>query len=207
MLDWNETKMEGFLMSGKANVEWLVALRLGGAERKLFKVKVTRKGNYFVFLRYSNPPKGFPPLDIHMSYFYTGERHLTVKERGKRHPGTAQTMVTRQPTSTLKGIEELLPGAPLFKGQFPTLELLHAREKNAKNDILLDGDAKGLRDDYLLIRVFLVEPHQEHLIPTPPNVGLRVSYIERSVTPWIAIEAFQEGSETHDGGNSLDRRG
>ncbi len=176
-------------MASKEKARWVVAMRLGGEARKLFKLHITKTGDYYIALLHSNPPDGFSRLDRHMSYHQDGRRHLTVKAGGKKHPGTAKTVAMRQPTSDLKGVEALLPGAPLFKWQFSTLEPLSEGDDNL---ILLDADTAGFRDDYLLLRAFLVEPHQEHLIPTPPDVGPRVLYIERSVKPWIVVEAFQE---------------
>ena len=169
--------------------EWLVGLRFAGQDRKLFRIAVSPSGHYYISLRYgAYAPPGYPPLDCHMSYHADGRRHLKLKSGTLLHPACHDTVVMRQPTAHLGGVEQFPPMVG-FKGQLETLSLLRGYKKPF---ILLDGDAAGFRDDAFCIKTYLVEPHQQHKIPSSPGVGPHILHLEASVTPWIAIDAFQQ---------------
>ena len=172
-----------------SKTKWLVALRFAGQDRKLFHITVTASGDYYAALRYgAYTPPGFPPLDCHMSYHPDGRRRLALKDRRRLHPACHDTDVMRQPTAHLRGVEQFAAIVG-FKGQLETLSLLRGYKKPF---ILLDGDAAGFRDDAFCIKTYLVEPYQQHKIPLSRGVGPRILHLETSVTPWVAIEVFQQ---------------
>jgi len=107
-----------------------------------------------------------------------------------------------EPILKFSGVR-LLQGSVLLKGQFLNLPPVGT---NKGQVVLLDGDSAGFRDDFLSIRVYLVEAHKEKEIPTPMQVGPRLLHLERSVKPWVAMEAFQEtlpGSSTEISSTAL----
>lgn len=176
--------------------EFVFAIQFRSLVREISVVKATPKGEFFAFTPYARVPnmvKGVthrdahPSVDIHMSKHRSGERHLTVKLGGKRHP-LPESKVELQPTTTFSGVE-LLSHSPLLKGQFLDLPPLGT---NRGKVVLLDTDSAGFRDDFLAVRVYLVEPGRDHEIPTPTDVGPCVRHIETSITPWVVVEVYQE---------------
>ncbi len=163
----------------------MIAIRFGVEVRELVGVKTTPKGDIYVFPPYARTP--IPLVDVHMSKHASGERHLRVRFNGKCHP-TPETKMKLQPASNFSGVE-LVSHNPLFKGQFPILPPLGS---NRGKIVELDANSAGFRDDFLAIRVYLVEPNKEHEIPTPIDVGPRIVHIEKGVRPWVAVEVFQE---------------
>ena len=76
-----------------------------------------------------------------------------------------------------------------FKGQFSDLPVCGT---NKGKPVVLDGDSAGFRDDFTAVRAYLVAPGKQGEIPSPPNVGPYVRYIEKSFAPWVVVEVFQE---------------
>ena len=183
-------------------LEFVFAIRFGGEVRELVGVKIVPKGDVYAFPPYARNPEAYarlfrkhdgytkaiiPPVDVHMSKHRSGERHLTVRVDGKRHP-TPETATKLQSTSNFLGVELLMP-MPVFNGQFLDLPPIGTNRGEVVN---LDADSAGFREGFFAVRVYLVEPNKEHDIPTPMNVGPRIVQIEKRVTPWVAVEVFQE---------------
>src|SRR5713226_7926741 len=193
-------------MAQSENSEIVIAITFGGEARELIRLKTTRKGDIYVFPPYARAPEAYahllrehygytrapvPPVDLHMSKHRLGERHLTVRVKGRRHP-TPETVTKLQPTSNFSGVE-LLSNGGVLNGQFPDLPPLGT---NRGEIVQLDADSAGFRDDFVAVRVHLVEPNKEREIPTPMDVGPRIVHIEKCVTPWVAVEVFQEKPPT-----------
>jgi hypothetical protein len=172
-------------MVQRGNSEWVIAIRFAGEIRELIGLKTTANGDIYAFPPLARVP--VPPVNVHMSKHRSGERHLSVRLKGKRHP-TPETKAKLQPTSNFSGVE-LLSHNPLFKGQFPNLPPLGT---NRGKIVQLDADLAGFRDDFLAVRVYLVEPNKEHEIPAPMDVAPHILHIEKSVSTWVAVEVFQE---------------
>ncbi len=117
---------------------------------------------------------------------------ICVLDWGGRIIQPPESEVKLQPTSNFLGVE-LISHNPLFKGQLADLPPLGT---NNGKIVQLDADSAGFRHDFLAVRVHLVEPNKEHEIPTPMDVGPRIVHIEKRVTPWIAVEVFQEKPPT-----------
>lgn len=178
------------------NSEFVFAVRLFGEEREILVLKVTFKGDFIAFPPYARVPhllnhaigrEAGPPVDIHVSKHRSGERHLRWKIGEKPIP-TPETIVKLQPTAEFSGIE-LLIQMPLLKGQFSALPVLGTNRGTA---VVLD--AVGFRDDFLAVRAHLVAPTHMNQIPKPAHVGPYAQHIEKSVTPWVAVEVYQEAS-------------
>ena len=191
-------------MGQSENSEFVFAIRFGGEVRELIGLKITPKGDIYAFPPYARAPEAYahllrkhygykrapvPPVDVHMSKHRSGVRHLSVRFGEKRHP-TPESKVKLQPTSNFLGVE-LVFCLFLVKGQFPDLPPLGT---NRGEIVQLDADSAGFRDDFLAVRVYVVEPNKEHEIPAPMDVGPHVAHIEKKVRPWVAVEVFQEKS-------------
>ena len=115
---------------------------------------------------------------------------LSVNQENERkiHPACDKAIEKLQPTDSLKGFE-LLFVVTAFKGQLENLDPL---EGFGGPVILIDMDAAEFRDDSFCVKTYLVEPGQEDSIPLPPDAGPRIVHIEKSVTPWMYLEAFQQ---------------
>jgi hypothetical protein len=183
-------------------MEFLFAIRLGGEEREILEVKATSKSEFFAFPVYARHPAllkdvtgrdAHPSVDLHISKHRSGERHLTAKLAGRHlralKSGRIPESITKlQPPTSLRGVE-LLTHMPLLKGQFSDLPLV---DRKKHSPILLDADSSHFRDDFLAVRAYLVEPGKEREIPAPTNLGPHVRHIEKRVTPWLAVEVYQE---------------
>lgn len=171
----------------KPAVEFVFAIQFAGQEREVLLVKESG-GDVICFPPYAKgrSPKDFG-IDVHVSKHRSGERHLRWKLNRERIP-TPETIVKLQPTSRFSGAE-LLIHMPLLKGQFPGL--LPAGTNSGKL-VLLDADSAGFSDDFLAVRAFLVEPGKQDEIKPPTCVGPCIRHIERSITPWIVVEVFQQ---------------
>lgn len=163
--------------------EFVFALKFRAAVREISVVKVTSSGDYYVFTPYARLDT--PPVDVHMSKHRRGERHLSVRFEGGKHHFSR---IKLQPTSSLSGVE-LVTHMPLFKDRFSELP---PAGSNKGKVILLDADSADFRDDFLAFRVHLAQPDKEHEISMPPDVGPYLRYIEKSCTPWVVVEVFQE---------------
>jgi hypothetical protein len=63
---------------------------------------------------------------------------------------------------------------------------------NAGHSILLDADRANFRDDYIIIRVYLVEPGAEDRVPIFPDTGPRILHMVKQTAPWLAVEVYQQ---------------
>src|SRR5205807_10320210 len=138
------------------------ALRLLGVEREIFVPKA--KGQEF----YAFPPYAKKPLgiwDIHISR-HERERHavMSVLSEGKwkKNPTIQkQSRVKLGPPMNIKGAElnyhSFIPRGKFLEG-FPV-------GTNQGRLIVLDADAARFRDDFFVIRAYLVEPGAADSIP------------------------------------------
>ena len=99
-----------------------------------------------------------------------------------------ETKVQLQPLPNFSGIEPLMSMLSP-KGQFSNSRLVGT---NKGEVISLDLDSADFKDDIFFIRIYLVEPHKEELVPAPINAGPRILHLIKKVTPWIAVDVFQE---------------
>jgi len=164
-------------------MEFLLALRFQDEERKFCRLKADEKGNFYA-LGLAQPLE----LDKHATYHESGERHFITQGDSVRGRRLKCYVVKRQPTSVLRGVEQLLKSG-VDPGEFQRLPLL---QHSSGKVILLDADAARFRNEWFGVNVYLVEENKEDQIPVPPHVGPHTLHIERSTKPWIAAEAFQE---------------
>jgi hypothetical protein len=185
----------GSSQTRQATLEFVFAIQLAGEVREILVVKATAKHEFFAFPVYSRVPallknvtgrNAVPAIDVHASKHSSGERHLRVKLGGKRLAIPQNVAWLQSPT--LRGVE-LLVHMPLFKYQFRDLPVVGT---NKGKSILLDADSTRFRDDFIAIRAYLVEPGKDREIPTPEDVAHSIRHIEKSTTPWVAVELYQE---------------
>ena len=167
-------------------MKFLIAFRLEGEERELLYIAVSRKGDFYAYLKYSPKRLGLSPLDLHMSYHKDGYRQLSI--RGKVIDPKSEGRTKLQKTSGFRGVELLLGGL-ILKGQLPIFQPLR---KTKLEIVLLDADSAGFRDDMTFVRVFLVEPGKMHEVPPGVNPGPRLIHTLRNSNPWIVVDIFQE---------------
>jgi hypothetical protein len=130
-----------------------------------------------------------------MSYHESGERHAVLRRCDRQESREEEKMrresaVNLQPPATLRGAH------PLFHtGVFPFqfLELLPVGT-NLGQSIVLDTDAANFRDDFIVIKVQLVEPGAEDRIPIAQDTGPRILHLVKGTTPWLAVEVFQQSA-------------
>ncbi len=182
----------GSASAQSVDAEYVFAVRLGGQDREIAGLKVSPRGDYYAFVPYARLAEA--PADIHSSYHASGKFHFRVRRRGKIH-AMPETEMQLQPISVFSGVKLLL-GSDVSKGGFLDLPCLGS---NNGKVVLLDGDSAGFRDDVFFIRVYLVEPDHEREIPTPADLGPFVRHMEKSITPWVAIEAYQQQRTTVGG--------
>src|ERR1700728_3003571 len=140
------------------------ALRHLGMEREILVLKV-KNHNFHAFLPYSKKPLG--PLDNHMSWHKSGERHAVSKyyngqEWREVESTRRESTVKLQPPSSLKGVGVLCHIVCGVGVPFVELYPLHA---NPGELCMLDADAAGFRDDAFFVRAYLVEPGEEKCVP------------------------------------------
>jgi hypothetical protein len=58
--------------------------------------------------------------------------------------------------------------------------------------VVLNAERANFRDDFVVIRVYLVEPGAEASIPIFPDTGLRILHLVKQTTPWMAVEVYQQ---------------
>lgn len=152
--------------------------------REIAGFKIKKKGDFFSFLPYARIRGS---VDLHSSKHFSGERHFKCRVGEKWQP-MPETKVQLQPLSNFSGIEPLM-SMSCPKGQFSNLRLVGTNEGEV---ISLDLDSADFKDDIFFIKIYLVEPYKEDLVPAPINVGPRVLRLIKKVTPWIAVDVFQE---------------
>jgi hypothetical protein len=171
---------------------FIFALHHLGVEREVLALKVKRQ-NFYAFLPYSKKPLG--PLDNHMSWHESGERHAVSKfYNGKEWREVESTRrestVTLQPPSSFKGVGLLIHVVCGVGVPFVELYPVHT---NTGQLCILDAEAAGFRNDAFFVRAYIVEPGQEQRIPIAANTGPRILHlITRTPTPWLAVEVFQQ---------------
>jgi len=173
-----------------SNLTFCFALRHLGAEREIVVLKA--KGNNFhAFTPYAKEPLG--DVDCHMSWHASGERHAVSRiRRGhtwiKDKRTQRESAVVLSPPPMLKGV------GPLFhSGIFPAefLGLLPVGT-NKGISVVLDAKAAKFRDDFTVIRVYLVEPGMEADIPIFSDTGPRILHLVKHTIPWMALEVYQQ---------------
>jgi hypothetical protein len=170
-------------------VDVVVVLRHLGVEREIVALKASGQ-NFYVFPPYAKKPIG--AFDGHMSWHESGERHATVRLKGRQGKAEAEfqknSIVKFCPPAELNGVFELYHSGILL-GQlqdgFPI-------ETNEGQIELLDGTAAGFRDDFICIRVYAVSPGTENQIQIFPDTGPRILHLVKETVPWLAVEVYQE---------------
>jgi hypothetical protein len=167
-----------------------VALRHLGAEREVVVLK-EKENNFYAFPPYAKKPLG--NSDSHMSWHKSGERHAVSRicsgrKWTKDARAQAESTVRMKPPSELKGVAPLYHSGIFLDG---FLELPQVGT-NAGHSILLDADRANFRDDYIIIRVYLVEPGAEDRVPIFPDTGPRILHMVKQTAPWLAVEVYQQ---------------
>jgi hypothetical protein len=165
-------------------------LRHLGAEREILVLKVKGQ-NFYAFPPYAKKPLG--NLDFHMSWHESGERHAVVRfSNGHAWKEDAmmrkKSAVKLQPPAALKGV------APLFHSGVIPFQFLDLPQigTNPGYSIVLDTEAANFRDDFIVIRAYLVEPGAEGNIPIFPDTGPRILHLVKQTTPWLAVDVYQQ---------------
>lgn len=167
-----------------------VALRHLGVEREILVLK-HKENNFYAFPPYSKKPLGC--VDTHMSLHASGERHAVWrffdgrvwKQDAKMRQ---ESTVKLKPPSELNGVVPLFHSG-IFLGQFVDLPPVGT---NMGDLILLDAEGANFRDDFMVARIYLVEPGAEHNIPRFPETGPRILHLDKRIIPWVAIEVYQQ---------------
>ena len=175
-----------------ASAEYVLcfALRHLGDVRELLVLKV-KENNFYAFPPYAKKPDG--PVDVHMSLHASGERHSVARlfdGHSWRKDAKIQTesTVKLNPPSELKGVLALFHSG-IFPGQFLDLPPVGT---NIGHSVVLDAENANFRDDFIVIRVYVVEPGAEDRIPIFPCIGARILHLDKRTTPWLAVEVYQE---------------
>ena len=171
------------------------ALRLCGIEREILILKAKGQ-NFYAFPPYAKEPFGI--FDRHMSWHESGQRHAVMSvsngsEWKKDQTMQKQSTVNVGPPMSIKGAGPLYHSG-IFRGKF--LEGLPVGT-NQGHSIVLDADAAKFRDDFIVIRAYLVEPEAEDCIPIFPDTGPRILRLVKDTTPWLAVEVYQETERQH----------
>lgn len=166
------------------------ALRHLGAEREIVVVKVDGN-NFYAFPPYAKKPLG--DVDGHMSWHASGERHAVFSirrgrgwEKDKRMQ--KKSMVKLSPPPMLNGVGALFHSS-IFYSRF--LELWPVGTNEGRS-VVLNAETAHFKDDFTVIRVYLVEPGAETSIPNSPDTGPRILHLVKQTTPWIAVEVYQQ---------------
>lgn len=93
-----------------------------------------------------------------------------------------------RPPAELKGVGPLYHSG-VFAFQFHHLPLVGT---NQGDSVVLDAESATFRDDFIVTRVYLVEPGAEDHIPIFPETGPRILHLVKRTTPWLAVEVYQE---------------
>ncbi|MBZ5504064.1 MAG: hypothetical protein LAO78_01135 [Acidobacteriia bacterium] len=166
---------------------FVVVAKFLGEIREVVGFKINRKGEFFTFPPYARLPGA---VDFHSSKHVSGERHFACRVGKNRQP-MQETKVQLQPLSNFSGIEPLMSMSCL-KGQFSNLLLPGTNEGEV---ISLDLDSADFNDDIFFVKMYLLQPNREDLVPLPLEVGPRILHLIRQVTPWIAVDLFQQSTK------------
>ncbi len=167
-----------------------VALRHLGTEREIVVLKETEQ-EFFAFPPYEKRPLG--SFDVHMSWHKSGERHFVASlfngQKWKKHKSIQEkSRVNLGAPANLKGVADLYHFG-IFLHQFLDFPPVGA---NPGGSLVLDADNANFRDDFIAIRVYLVEAGREDQIPTYQATGPRIFHLVKNTRPWIAIDVFQQ---------------
>jgi len=165
-------------------VLFVVAAKFLDEIREIVGFKIKKEGDFFSFLPYARVPGS---VDLHSSKHFSGERHFKCRIGKKRQP-MPETKVQLQPLSNFSGVEPLMSMSSL-KGQFSNSRLVGT---NKGEVIVLNLDSADFSDDIFFVKIYLVEPHKEDFVPVPIDAGPRILHFIKKVTPWIAVDVFQE---------------
>lgn len=161
--------------------EWVVVLHFQGVSRECFRLKES-KGNFYAILALADAWTQF-----HASYHASGQRHFKAGPKGIKpslyYPSTFQ------PTSALQGVELFFQAAPILRGQLQRFRIYKPSNDPA---IILDADAAHFRDDVIFLRVFLLEPNSQAVIPRDLPLGPPLFHVIKETRPWVRIEFFQQ---------------
>jgi hypothetical protein len=156
---------------------------------------------FYAFL--SPGPASIAEIETHVSYHRSGKRHMVAKrlvgeewreDRWLYHGhGSAKTMrqqtaTALQPPATLRGAEQLFHCGTLY-GTFHKLAPVGT---NAGELVILDAESAGFRDDFTITRAFLVQPGREDAVPIAADTGPRIIHFVKRITPWVAVDVFQQ---------------
>ncbi|SRR5713101_822457 len=171
-------------------VTFCFALRHLGTEREIVVLKVDGY-DFYAFPPYAKKPLG--SFDGHMSWHASGERHAASRiRRGctwkKDERTQRESTVKMSPPPMLKGVGALYHSG-IFCSQF--LGLLPVGTNQGRS-VVLDAEAANFRDDFTVIRVYLVESGAENRIPIFPDTGPRILHLAKQTTPWLAVEVYQQ---------------
>ncbi len=95
------------------------------------------------------------------------------------------------PPSVLKGVGQLYHSG-IFPFQFPDL---FPAGTNKGHLVLLDAESAKFRDDFIVIRAYLVEPGAENCIPIYPDTGPRILRLVQQTVPWLAVEMYHQRAD------------
>jgi hypothetical protein len=173
-----------------AGLTFCFALRHLRTEREIVVLKVDGN-NFYAFPPYAKKPLG--NVDGHMSWHASGERHAVFRirrgrgwEKDKRMQ--KKSTVKMSPPPMLKGVGALYHSG-IFYSRFPELPPVGTNEGTS---VVLNAERAHFRDDFTVIRVYLVEPGAEASIPVFPDTGLRILHLAKQTTPWMAVEVYQQ---------------
>ena len=166
------------------------ALRHLGSEKEIVVLKVDRN-NFYAFPPYAKKPLG--NVDGHMSWHASGERHAVFRIRRafgwkKDKKMQKKSLVKMSPPAVLEGVGALYHSG-LFYFQFPELPPVGTNEGTS---VVLNGESVHFRNDFTVIRVYLVEPGAEANIPISPDTGPRILHLVKQTSPWLAVEVYQQ---------------
>ncbi len=179
----------------------VTALRHLGIEREILVLKAEGE-NFYAFL--PGALSGLDHCKIHFSFHRSGRRHMVAEsidegewreDKWPRHGAQPETM--REQTKTQLPPPAALRGAQLFGhcgivfGQFPDLRPVGT---NHGELIVLDAEAAGFRDDFTIVRAYVVEPGREDAVPAEPFSGPRIVHFIKRTAPWLAVEVFQQAA-------------
>jgi hypothetical protein len=168
------------------------ALRHLDAEREILVLKVKGQ-NFYVFPPYAKKPLG--DLDCHMSWHESGERHAVARYYDGRV--WQETFQVRKESIVILEPPASVTGAVLLfhSGVFsPQLRDLPPVGTNVGDLIVLDTDASNFRDDFIAVKVHLIQPDAEHRIEVSQEIGPRILHLVKRTAPWIAVEVFQQSA-------------
>lgn len=171
------------------------ALRLFGVEREILVVKANGQ-NFYAFPPYAKKP--FGSFDCHISWHASGERHAVMsvvngRKRKKDARMQRDSTVNLGSPVSIRGAG-LLCHSPVFRGKF--LEGLPVGTNEGRS-IVLDADVAKFRNDFMVIRAYLVEPGATDSVPISPGTGPRVLQFVQETNPWLAVEVYQETERQH----------